>query len=156
MPSLAALLREHKLASGHSRPDDPVFATLSGRPMYYRNVSRRGLSVAVRKGGLNEGGAPRLRFHDLRHTFASLLIAQGLNVVFISRQLGHASPSITLDVYGGLFDRAEHARRAIEGLEAAFGGALSATQPLAAAVALDKVRSAGDRRPESNVRSHGA
>ena len=68
----------------------------------------------------------RLRFHDLRHTFASLLIAQGLNVVFVSRQLGHASPSFTLDVYGGLFDRAEHARRATDGLEADFGKLLGA------------------------------
>ena len=42
-------------------------------------------------------------------------------MVFISRQLGHASPSFTLDVYGGQFDRAEHARRAIDHLEATFG-----------------------------------
>src|SRR5581483_10676880 len=109
MPSLARLLREHKLASAHSRPDDPVFATLTGAPMYYRNVVRRGLDAAVHQVGLDEG-RQRLRFHDLRHTFASLLIAEGLNVVFVSRQLGHASPSFTLDRYGGLFDRAEHSR----------------------------------------------
>jgi integrase len=124
MPSLAALLLEGKLASAYSSPDDPVFATLTGQPMYYRNVSRRGLTAALRKSGLSEG-TPRLRFHDLRHTFAALLIAQGLNVVFVSRQLGHASPSFTLDVYGGLFDRAEHARRAVEGLEESFGEALA-------------------------------
>ena len=89
--------------------------------MYFRNVTRRGLAAAITKAGLDGEGEPRLRFHDLRHTFASLLIAQGLNVVFVSRQLGHASPSFTLDVYGGLFDRAEHARRATEALEADFG-----------------------------------
>jgi integrase len=66
-----------------------------------------------------------LRFHDLRHTFASLLIAQGLNVVFVSRQLGHASPSFTLNVYGGLFDRAEHARRATNALETNFSQTLT-------------------------------
>lgn len=33
-----------------------------------------------------------------------MLIAQGLNIVFVSHQLGHASPSFTLDIYGGLFD----------------------------------------------------
>jgi integrase len=120
MPSLAQLLREHKSRSAHREHGDPVFATRTGRPMYYRNVSRRGLAAAMHKAALDREGELRLRFHDLRHCFASLLIAQGLNVVFISRQLGHASPSFTLDVYGGLFDRAEHARRATEGLEAAF------------------------------------
>jgi integrase len=68
---------------------------------------------------------PKPRFHDLRHTHASLLIAQGLNTVFVSRQLGHSSPRFTLDVYGGLFDRAEHARRASQSLEADFGRYLS-------------------------------
>jgi integrase len=125
MPSLANLLREHKLGSAYAASNDPVFATDSGRPMYYRNVSRRGLAAAVSAAGLAGEGAPRLRFHDLRHCFASLLIAQGLNVVFVSRQLGHASSSFTLDVYGGLFDRAEHARRATEGLEAAFAHMLT-------------------------------
>ena len=101
MPSLAALLREHRIRSSHGGATDPVFATATGRPMYYRNVTRRGLAAAITKAGLAREGEPRLRFHDLRHTYASLLIAQGLNVVFISRQLGHASPSMTLDVYGG-------------------------------------------------------
>jgi integrase len=57
----------------------------------------------------------------MRHSFASLLIAQGLNVVFVSRQLGHSSAGFTLNVYGGLFDRHEHSRRAKEALEGAFG-----------------------------------
>jgi integrase len=131
MPSLAQLLREHKLASGHSQPEDPVFATLAGKPMYYRNLSRRGLADAIEKAGIDQEGEPRLRFHDLRHTFASLLIAEGLNIVFISRQLGHASPSFTLDVYGGLFDRAEHARRATDALEAGFGDIVSASSETA-------------------------
>jgi len=58
------------------------------------------------------GAVPRLRVHDLRHTFASLLIAEGLDVVFVSRQLGHASTSVTLNVYAHLFDRKNHAERA--------------------------------------------
>lgn len=99
--------------------------------MHFRNVTRRGLAAGLRAAGLDGEGETRLRFHDLRHCFASLLIAQGLNVVFVSRQLGHASPRFTLDTYGGLFDRAEHARRATEGLEAAFAEILMAgsTQP---------------------------
>jgi integrase len=48
--------------------------------------------------------------HSLRHTFASHLILDlKLDVVTVSRQLGHARPSITSDVYAHLFDEARHA-----------------------------------------------
>ena len=104
----------------HTDGGDSVFATATGKPMYYRNVTSRGLAVGIVRAGINRGYEPRLRFHDLRHTYASLMIAQGLNVLFVSRQLGHAFPSFTLNTYGGLFDCAEHADRAAEGLEAVF------------------------------------
>jgi len=45
---------------------------------------------------------PSIRFHDLRHTVASILLNQGIPVTTVSRRLGHAKPSITLDVYGHL------------------------------------------------------
>ena len=52
----------------------------------------------------------RLRFHDLRHTFAShLIIDLGLDVVQVSRLMGHASPSTTLNIYAHMFDEARHA-----------------------------------------------
>jgi integrase len=121
MPALVELLREHNRTSPYAGSTDPVFATRTGRPMYYRNVSRRGLAATVEKAGLNGPGEPRLRFHDLRHTNAAVLIGHGLNVVFVSRQLGHATAGFTLNVYGGLFDRQEHARRAKDALESAFG-----------------------------------
>ena len=44
-----------------------------------------------------------LRFYDLRHTAASLLIREGASVKAVQRQLGHATASITLDTYGHLF-----------------------------------------------------
>jgi integrase len=44
-----------------------------------------------------------LRFYDLRHTCASLLIAQGASVKAVQAHLGHATASITLDTYGHLF-----------------------------------------------------
>ncbi len=78
----------------------------------------------MRQAGLDDSNHPTLRFHDLRHTFASLLIAQGMTVVFVSRQLGHASPDITLRVYAHLFDSAEHAERASAMLEASFGSVI--------------------------------
>jgi integrase len=118
--SLAALLTDHQRASLWPEPTDPVFATASGRPMHWRNVTRRGLAVAIAEANLNNDYEPTLRFHDLRHTFAALLIAQGLSVVYVSRQLGHAYASFTLDNYGGLFDRKENGHLAAQGLEAAF------------------------------------
>src|SRR5215472_17204936 len=52
---------------------------------------------------LTAAGLRVVRFHDLRHTFASLLIQQGANVKYIQQQLGHGSISITLDIYSHLF-----------------------------------------------------
>jgi integrase len=46
-----------------------------------------------------------MRFHDLRHTYASLLIEERAHVKYISEQLGHASMQTTLDRYGHLFDQ---------------------------------------------------
>lgn len=119
-PSLVQLLLEHKRTSAFTEPTDSVFATQTGMPMHYRNVTRRGLAVATAKAQLNKEHQPRLRFHDLRHTYTSLLIAQGINVIYVSRQLGHAYPGFTLNTYGGLFDQAENASRAAQGIEAVF------------------------------------
>jgi len=51
---------------------------------------------------LREAGLPKIRFHDLRHTAASLMLNNGVDVLVASQRLGHAKPSITLDVYGHL------------------------------------------------------
>lgn len=74
------------------------------------------LNPALRKAGLRP-----LRWHDLRHTFASLLIAGGANITFVSRQLGHSSSQITLGVYAHLLDRKEQAQRTRDMLEAMLG-----------------------------------
>jgi integrase len=110
LPQLAALLKRHKLASSHSGAQDYVFATAFGTPLGYRNVERRGLRRAAEIAGVNLEGQAPLRVHDLRHTFASHLIVDlKLDVAHVSRILGHARPSITLDTYTHLFDQAAHA-----------------------------------------------
>jgi len=43
---------------------------------------------------------PRIRIHDQRHTFASLALKHGANLLAVSKQLGHARPSTTSDIYG--------------------------------------------------------
>jgi integrase len=51
---------------------------------------------------LAASGFPKIRFHDLRHTAASLMLNHGIPVLIVSKRLGHSKPSITLDVYGHL------------------------------------------------------
>lgn len=64
---------------------------------------------------LNAAGLPCIRFHDLRHTYASLLFGQGENIKYIQNQLGHASPTITLNVYAHLMkDRNPEAAQRLE------------------------------------------
>jgi integrase len=115
-PGVLRLLREVWLTSPFKAPDDLVFCTRSGRGLSYRRVAER-FSDAVDRASLRHDG--RVSLHSLRHGYASLLIAQGLDVVFVSRQLGHAKVSTTLDVYSHEFARREHAERARDALEAA-------------------------------------
>jgi integrase len=48
---------------------------------------------------LEQAGLPRIRFHDLRHTAATLLLGKGINPKIVSEMLGHAQVAITLDIY---------------------------------------------------------
>jgi integrase len=134
MPALARILKAHRLASPHSRDDDLVFPTVNGKTVGHRNLSQRGLDratgAAAQRAAAKAGhahtptGLEDVTFHSLRHTFASLLIAQGRDPVFVSRQLGHADPSITLKVYAHLFHAARHAREARDELEREYGAML--------------------------------
>ncbi|MEA2469982.1 MAG: hypothetical protein QOE38_981 [Thermoleophilaceae bacterium] len=67
--------------------------------MSARNLRRRTLSPAT-----EEAGVAWASFHALRPFCASMLIADGRNIVQVSRWLGHHSPSFTLDVYAHLMD----------------------------------------------------
>lgn len=51
---------------------------------------------------LEKAGVRRIRIHDLRHTFASMMIESGCNLVYLRDQLGHSSITVTADVYGHL------------------------------------------------------
>jgi integrase len=107
-PALTRMLLEHKNSTGFAGTSDWVFATSNGTPRNQRNVHRL-LADTVRRAGLDQSTS-RLRFHDLRHTYAShLIIDVGLDVVQASRLLGHASPATTLSVYAHMFDFDRHA-----------------------------------------------
>lgn len=116
-------LREHRrqtlelrmaLGAGALPDDAPVFVTLDGDalpPHLITNRWRR--AVKNRK-------LPKVSFHSLRHSHASALIAAGLDVVAVSRRLGHASPALTLNVYAHLFENDDG--KAAAAIEAALGG----------------------------------
>ena len=84
------------------------------------------LRRAAAGAGLDGPDRP-VRFHDLRHTFAShLIIDLKLDVAHVSRILGHARPSITLDTYTHLFHHAAHAANIRQRMATSDFGALLA------------------------------
>lgn len=74
-----------------------MFPNNAGNPINHDNMCRRHFKPALKKAGLGN-----VRFHDLRHTYASLLIEQGENIKYIQTQLGHSNPTMTLNVYAHL------------------------------------------------------
>lgn len=116
--ALRKILLEHQLLTG--KREGYVLQTAEGRPQAHRNA-RRAFDKACERAGL-EG----LTYHQLRHNFASALIASGADVTFVSHQMGHSRPSITLDVYSHLFAAARSSGSAAAAIDAAFGKAVEA------------------------------
>ena len=106
--------------SPFSNDHNYVFTTGSGKPFGWSNVDRQGLHRASERAKLR---APRPRFHDLRYTFVSILIAQGEPVSFVADQIGD-SVETTLRTYARLFDAAAHAAKSRAAMEAAFGNSV--------------------------------
>lgn len=79
---------------------DVVFPTLRGTPIYNRGTVQAHLDKLTQSIGL-----PRVRFHDLRHSFATAQIAAGADLTELSGVLGHASYNTTVTVYGHLTNR---------------------------------------------------
>ena len=89
------------LGAGKLTDDALVFARPDGAPQSPRALSKE-WSAAAASLGFGD-----VTLHALRHTHASQLISCGIDVVKISKRLGHASPTITLNVYAHLFDQRE-------------------------------------------------
>jgi integrase len=105
---LVDALREHRkaqlelrLACGAGRlPDDALlFASIEGKPLPPNRTSGAWADFA------KSIGMSEITFHALRHTHASQLIDAGVDVVTISKRLGHAKPDITLRVYAHLYQK---------------------------------------------------
>jgi len=95
LQALRRRVRERCLADGVDVPE-MVFSSDSGQYLDAGNVRRAFYRV------LTAAGLRHIRFHDLRHTFASLLIQQGESLAYVRDQMGHASIQITVDTYGHL------------------------------------------------------
>lgn len=114
-------LREHRrrllelrlqLGAGRLPDDAQVFATIAGGLRSPNALTKEWTKAAA------GAGLPPVTFHALRHTHASQLIAAGLDVVTVSKRLGHANPAITLKVYSHLFTNSDE--RAAQVVDAAF------------------------------------
>ncbi len=100
-PSLALLLRRYKAEQEAERnlvgkplaDSDLVFSHPDGSPLDPHVVSHAFAKI------LRKAGLPHIRFHDLRHSHASLLLKSGVHPKIVSERLGHANIGITLDTY---------------------------------------------------------
>ena len=87
-----------------------VFATQRGTLVNPTNLRKRSFKPLLKKAGL-----PAIRFHDLRHTCATLLLSSNVNPKIVSEMLGHATIAITLDTYSHVLpNMQESATRALE------------------------------------------
>ena len=102
--ALADELAEH-LAGRGGDPGAFVFTAPDGGPLRHTNFYARHFKPAVRRSGVH----PATRFHDLRHTAAALMIAEGAHLLVVKERLGHSTITVTADRYGHLFPSLEAA-----------------------------------------------
>jgi integrase len=100
-------LRDQRLLEAFLRgqtsiADDLVFPSKSGTVLDGANLIHYYFQPAVEKAGLRH-----IRFHDLRHTFGSLMIQRGASLVYVKDQMGHSSIQVTVDIYGHLIPSAD-------------------------------------------------
>jgi integrase len=123
-PEVVALLREHRrLQVEHKLRVGPayrglglVFASPLGGPMDAGNLRRAFARL------LDRAALPRIRFHDLRHTAATLMLTAGVHPKVVSERLGHATVALTLDTYSHVLPDLQ--RDAAEALDRVLGPAL--------------------------------
>ncbi len=111
-------LAAHLSAHPHGA-DDLVFTAPLGGPIRHELFYRNFFKPAVARSGVPQG----LRFHDLRHTYAALLISQGAHPRAMMERLGHSSVTVTIDTYGHLMPGLEE--KLTDGLDAIHAEAAS-------------------------------
>ena len=86
--------KEKGLALGLGNMPEFIFTDSKGGLIDKNNWRRRSFNKALEKAGLR-----KIRIHDMRHTYSCLRIAKGDNIADVSKQLGHHSVKMTLDIY---------------------------------------------------------
>ena len=106
--------KEQLAAGGRWRHSGFVFTTTIGTLLDESNVRKAFVML------LAQAGLPRIRLHDLRHTYASLLLAQGVDPRTIMEILGHSQVSLTLNTYSHILPSLK--REAADKMDAVLGG----------------------------------
>lgn len=109
-PDVAEVLRHHlkeqlieRLAHGPEYEDSElVFCQPNGKWLWIDNFSTRDFYRLCRLAGV-----PRIRFHDMRHTYATHLLNKGIPIPVVQRRMRHSRPSTTLDMYGHCLPESE-------------------------------------------------
>lgn len=104
VPAEVAELLRARIASDGLKPDRLIFQSSSRGPIHERNLVQRCFKPLLRGAGL-----PNLRLYDLRHSFATLALREGVPARLVSEQLGHASVACTLDTYGHVLEETRSA-----------------------------------------------
>jgi len=107
-------LEERLAISKAWRDNDLVFPNEIGDSLFHSVVERAFYKTAA------AAGVPRIAFHDLRHTAATLLLLSRVPVAEVSEMLGHADPSITYRVYAHTLRQGQH--QAVAAMESILGG----------------------------------
>ena len=116
-PTLEEMLSHWLVSEERPRTKEQfVVPSQMGRPLNMQT-----LAETVFQPALAEAGIPRMRLHDLRHTYASLLIANGESLKYVQEMMGHTSIKVTVDTYGHLL-RETHTAAAKRLDDAIFGG----------------------------------
>jgi integrase len=113
-PQVVAALVRHQQQGSEPNPDALVFPNEKGGPLDTHNLLWRVLYPACQAAGV-----PRVSWHELRHTHATLLHAQGESMKTIQAQLRHSSARVTMEIYTHAIP--QHQRDAVERLEQRFG-----------------------------------
>ena len=94
-----SVLKQHRETLSSDYDGVLVFPSRTGSFLHHANLLRT-LRLYSQKANIT-----KIRMHDLRHTYASMRVANGTDIVRLSRDLGHANASFTLDIYAHLFAR---------------------------------------------------
>jgi integrase len=105
---------EEKLRATHYEDSGLVFATGKGTPLDAQNIVNRHFKPLLKRASL-----PDIRWHDLRHTYATLLLCRGTHPTYVQKSLGHASVQLTLDRYSHWMP--SMGRNTAEGIDEALG-----------------------------------